>query len=108
MGNFSNEEDKVYQGKVEMIQKFGMTDFEKYHGGDVNVGSLRSAILKFLNFMSSISAWHSLWTHMALSKPLPLPLQLISLSPHGGLTSLIIFFNTLVKLGQASSSVCPP
>jgi len=46
--NFSNEEYKVYQGKVEMIDKFGMADFEKYHGGDVNIGSLRSAILKFL------------------------------------------------------------
>merc|ERR1712038_1893253 len=52
--NFSNEEYKVYQGKIEMIQQFGMADFEKYHGGDVNVGSLRTAILKFLN-LDSIS-----------------------------------------------------
>jgi len=51
--NFSNEEYKVYQGKVEMIQQFGMADFEKYHGGDVNVGSLRTAILKFLNLDST-------------------------------------------------------
>merc|ERR1712014_278965 len=44
--NFTNEEYKVYQEKVELIEKFGMSDFEKC---DINVGALKNAILKLLN-----------------------------------------------------------
>jgi len=47
--NFTNEEYKIYQNLIGMVQKFEMSDFEEFQGGNVNVGSLRSGILKYLD-----------------------------------------------------------
>jgi len=47
--NFSNEEYKIYNEKISLIEKFKMENFEEVKGGDVNIGTLRDAIRIFLD-----------------------------------------------------------